>query len=246
MHAACLHSFKRVGHRVRLHVYENVTGVPAGIELADANEVLPKSRVVRHTATRSYALAADLFRYELLAAGLGIYVDCDCYCIKPLDDAEYIMGWEDGTHICNALLRLPVDSLLLQDLRSIGQAKAFVPPWFRRRDRRCLRMRAFFGVPRRLADMPWGTVGPVALTYYARKHSVAQHALAADILYGLAPTRANLLLDPGLTMNDFVTPRTKVVHLWSEHLRHLCKTPPVGSTLETLIDEGNSLQARRS
>ncbi|BCP54237.1 hypothetical protein K32_28540 [Kaistia sp. 32K] len=246
MHAACLHSFQRAGHRVRLHVYEDVAGVPKGIELSDGNDILPRSSLVRHTATGSYAIASDLFRYELLAADLGVYADCDCYCIRPIEDAEYIMGWEDGAHICSALLRMPADSELLRELRSIGKAKAFIPPWFDKRRKRRLRMRALLGAPVQIADMPWGTVGPVALTYYARKHSVDVHVLAADILYGLAPSRANLLLDPGLKMEDFLTPRTKVVHLWNEHLRHLCKTPPAGSPLEALVNEGKQLQARQA
>jgi hypothetical protein len=94
---ACLYSFVRAGHRVRLHVYENPSDVPYGVELADAAELMPKSMAMAHKETGSFALAADFFRYEVQAAEIGVYVDCDCYCLQPLEDAEYIMGWENQT-----------------------------------------------------------------------------------------------------------------------------------------------------
>ena len=47
LHIACLRSFLMRGHRVVLHVCEYLEDTPEGVELADANELLPRSRMFR-------------------------------------------------------------------------------------------------------------------------------------------------------------------------------------------------------
>lgn len=238
---ACLHSFVRAGHRVKLHVYEAPLDVSSKVELVDAAKLMPLELVQRHRRSQSYALASDLFRYEIQAAGLGIYVDCDCYCIQPLEASEYLMGLEDPSHICTAVLHLPSDSPLLADLRQIGQSKAFVPPWLKSKKRRWYRLRARMGFPVSIAEMPWGTAGPLALTYFARKHGVFSKAVAPDILYGLPKIYSDLLIEPDLMLKDFTTSRTKVIHLWNEYSRHLVGRAPPGSPLARIIEEGSAV-----
>ena len=85
---ACLKSFLRHGHRVVLHCYEAPIDVPSGVELADASRLLPLSRLFRTKG--SLAPFADLLLYELLGAGLGLYVDCDVFCLRAIEDADYI------------------------------------------------------------------------------------------------------------------------------------------------------------
>jgi len=219
-------------------VYAKPSDVPKGIELADASRLMPRSKATAHAETGSFALAADFFRYEVQAAELGVYVDCDCYCVEPLEETEYLMGWESQSQLCPAVLRLPKHSPLLADLRTIGSVRAFIPPWLPRRRRRKLMLRAAIGMPVPLAKMPWGTAGPIALTYYAQKHGLADRALAPDILYGLAPGHAGLLLEPGLSIHHFATPRTRVIHLWNEYSRRSNRTPHPNSPLAKIIEEG--------
>ena len=238
---ACLHSFVKAGHRVKLHVYTAPSDAPAGIELVDAANLLSPSRIAVHRPSGSHAMTADLFRYEIQAAAQGIYVDCDCYCIRPIEEAEYIMGFEDQSYICNAVLRLPSDSPLLADMRRIGGQKAFVPPWLGRRQRRWYKLRARLGAPVALADMPWGTIGPLALTHFAQRHGVADRASAPDIFYGLPKIYADLLIEPDLTIENFATPRTRVVHLWNEYSKRLIDRAPPGSPIARLIEEGRSV-----
>src|SRR5690554_3966845 len=90
IHAACLRSFVRHGHRTVLHVYEQPTDVPDGVELADASELLPASRIVRYTRGGGLSLFSNLLRYEIQKNQLGVYIDCDCYCLRPLENADYI------------------------------------------------------------------------------------------------------------------------------------------------------------
>jgi len=237
MTVACLRSFLRHGHRVILYVYDEPDDVPAGVELADAARFLPRERIRQYRKSGSHAFAANQFRYEALAAGVGLYVDCDCYCVRPVEVADYIMGWESHSHICNAVLKLPVGSPLLEEMRSIFGRKSFIPPWLPRKAKRRYRIRAAIGLPVALNDMEWGTTGPLGLTHYAREFGVADRASPPDAFYSLAPGHAKLLFEEGLTIHDLTTPRTRIVHLWNEYTRHL-KAPAPGSPLAQILAEG--------
>jgi hypothetical protein len=166
-HAACLRSFVRAGHKTVLHVYDPPSDVPCGIELADARALMPESRMVRHKENGSLALFSDLFRYRLLRAGLGLYVDCDVYCVRPIEDADYIFGWQNEQTICGAVLKLPSDCLVLAKLCNLEDG--FIPHWLGRRAQLKLRIRRFIGWPVSLEQMDWGTAGPAALTWYTKQ-----------------------------------------------------------------------------
>ena len=62
---ACLRSVMRQGHGVALYCYRTPHGVPAGVELRNAGEIVPESRVFTGR-NGSFAAFSDWFRYELL------------------------------------------------------------------------------------------------------------------------------------------------------------------------------------
>jgi hypothetical protein len=231
-----LRSFVTQGHEVVLHAYERPDNVPDGVVLSDASELLPASAILRYTDGGSPAIHADFLRYEILARGLGLYVDCDCYCLKPVEDAESVYGWESRTRIANAVLKLPSDSPVLTELRRLRVARAFVPPWASPRRRAYYRARAALGVPVRLQDMPWGYTGPSALTWYLKQYGLEGMAAPIDVFYPVHYEQAGLLLDPDLSISDLVTHRTVILHLSNEVLRHrdLSNVPPT-SPLGTIL-----------
>ena len=75
----CLASAKQTGHEFTLWSYdpENLAGVPAGTEVRDAAEVMPQERLLRCRDSGSVALGANLWRIELMAKGLGFWVDME-------------------------------------------------------------------------------------------------------------------------------------------------------------------------
>src|SRR5579872_6915884 len=75
----CLVSGLACGHAVRLFSYEpkNLRGVPTGIEVCDAAEVMPRERMITYTECGSYALGSNFWRYEMLGQGLGYWLDLD-------------------------------------------------------------------------------------------------------------------------------------------------------------------------
>ncbi|MCY4208385.1 MAG: glycosyltransferase [Roseovarius sp.] len=128
VHAACLQSFINQGHRVVLHTYECLKDKPEGVEYADANLLIPEDQKFIHRKTGSFAVFTDLLRYEILRQNLGLYVDCDIFCLKPIHDTDYIVGFQDST-INNAVLKMPADCPALQELCAMRHHH-FLPPWF--------------------------------------------------------------------------------------------------------------------
>lgn len=211
INAACLRSFVRHGHRVTLFAYTPPDNVPDGVKVAPASDLFDRGSADRYLGPRYFELFSDLFRYRILAASAGLWVDTDCYCVRPIEDAPYILGREKGDILNSAVFKAPADSPLLAALLAIDES--FVPPWnapFRRARARFLKS---IGAGRSLAQLPWGAVGPRAVTHYVRKYGLLDQTLSADVFYPVHWDNSGLLLDPGLTLDDLVTSRTRVIHL---------------------------------
>jgi hypothetical protein len=226
---ACLRSFLRVGHRTVLHCYRKPIDVPKGVELADAAKLLPESQLIRHKESGSYALFSDLLRYKLLREGLGLYVDCDILCIRPIKDEEFIFGWSTPKAINGAVLKLPAGSPILADLCKINDG--FIPPWSSVRYRLRMRLCRMLGATGpTLEELPWGSAGPTALTWYAKHHGIDHLAKSKDVFYPLGSKEMALLFDPNRTIDDLITPRTATMHLYNEYFKrrslHVIPIPP--------------------
>lgn len=216
--AACLRSFVRVGHRTVLHCYQPPTDIPLGVEVADAAELLPQSQLIRHAESGSYALFSDLLRYRILKEGLGLYVDCDVFCVRSIPDEEYIFGWSTAKAINGAVLKVPSGSPMLADLCKIDDG--FIPPWLGPRYKIAVKLRrALRASPPTLEDLPWGSAGPVAVTWYAKKHDVARFAKPKEVFYPLASSEMARLFQPHVAIADLVSPQTKTVHLYNEYFK---------------------------
>lgn len=233
INAACLRSFVRHGHRVKLYAYAAPDNVPEGVELLPADDLFDHREAPRYLANRHFELFSDLFRYRLLGASAGLWVDTDCYCVRPIEDAPYIFGLEKGRMLNSAVLKAPADSPLVASLLAIDER--FVPPWYAPVRRAKTRLLNAIGAGKPLAKMPWGTVGPKAVAHYARKHDVIDRALPADVFYPVHWDNSGLLLDPGLTLDDLVTSRTKVIHLNTSQFRRF--TPAQVSAAGTPLDQ---------
>lgn len=235
---ACLRSVLRQGHPLALYCYRRPEGVPEGVEVRDAAEVLPEASVVRHR-NGSPALFANRFRYELQRRGAGAWVDTDVYLVAPLPDARpYLLGREDGRFLGNAVLRLPPDAPVLAELLALF-AERRVPPWLSPRER----LRAWARLARTgrtgIAEMPWGTLGPRAVTAVLHRAGLDGWALPQDVLYPVGCDDAAWVLDPDVLLEARTTPRTVAVHLWNEKIKRVKDAPaPPGSFLARLQAEG--------
>lgn len=235
---ACMRSVIRQGHPLALFCYSPPRGVPEGIELRDAADILPATRILRHRSG-SVALFANLFRYELQRRGEGVWLDVDTYMIRPLElDRPYLFGWEDRRAIATGVLLTPPDSPLLPPLLRIFEQRE-VPPWMRIHARAAARWRLWRTGRTGVERMPWGSAGPRAFTYLARLHGLDQWALPPSYFYPVHWRQANWIRDPARKLEQVVRPETIAVHLWNHRIRAFKERPAAeGSFLERLQREG--------
>lgn len=233
---ACLLSFVRTGHRVTLHSYETVTDLPRGVIASDAERLFPKARVRRHVGTRSYAPISDLIRLEIQHQELGLYVDCDMYCLRPMEDEDVILGHTGMTGIGNSLMKLPRGPVLDQ-LRAMGAARGWIPPFGSRKRRWLLRGMQLIGQWPDATRLPSGWVGPMALTHFVQRSDLRNRVKPVDVFFPVAEQQQFLFVDPELCIEDLVTPRTHYIHVYHQDLKldHIPPSSPLGEMMAQAI-----------
>ena len=234
---ACLRSVVRQSHGLTLYCYAEPIGIPDGVEVADASGILPESEVVRHRHG-SVAPFSDWFRYELLKRGLGTWIDADMYLLRPLDEERsHLFGEERPGLLNNAVLRLPADSPLLDEL--LTPFRGAIPPWLSPKHRLTSRLRQLVTGKVDVGAMPWGSTGPAALTAGAAKFGLSSFALPPSVFYPVPWQQAEWIVDPALRLEQMVTGETVGIHLWNECIRKIKdQPPPEGSFLHRLRMEG--------
>ena len=219
----CLMSFIQQGHNVVLHVYNDIKDVPSGVKLADANQIINKSKIIKHKKTGSYALFSDIFRYELMKSlkGKGVYVDCDVYCIRPILQEDYIVAFEDDNKINGAVLALPENSVVLDHLLKAAYDPYFIPPWYSKNKQLRFKIKKILGFSKHISDMPWGVIGPDAITYFLNELNLNNQVQPIDVFYPVHYQCIHQLIDPDLKIEDVTSSRTVCVHLYNEMLRNI-------------------------
>ena len=123
-----LNSFVAAGARVQLFSYERDLAVPDGVELVDANELLPGPvHQFRHSSgDKSLALHSDLFRYVAIEKFGGWYVDVDIVCIgKQLPASSVYIARETDKIVNGAVMKFPAQSPLMTE--AIKEARRLLP-----------------------------------------------------------------------------------------------------------------------
>ncbi|WP_156134281.1 galactosyltransferase Lgt5 [Ensifer sp. ZNC0028] len=234
VHAACLRSFLRNGYDVVLHSFGMPEDAPVGVRLFDASKLMALQEVDVFRKAKMLALASDIYRYRIQREGMGLYADCDVYCLKPLDEDDYIFGWESSKLIGSAVLKIPPQSRLLQELLEAAEDLHFIPPWLPRRKRNKMGLRKKLGFPVHVADQAWGVIGPQLLTHHVREMNLTNHASSIDAFYNLHFECTGLLYEPGLSVRDLATSRSSFLHLCNSRLKP--SGVPAGSPMHEILN----------
>lgn len=215
----CMASFMAHGHRVRLHVYAEPRGVPAGVEIVDANRVLAERHLFRHARSGSVAAFADWFRYVLLHERGGLWVDTDVVCLKPLQYPQpLVFGQQDEQIINNAVLGLPARHELAAWMIDCCAFPNRVRPYDPQRTRRRKLKRRLFQGNRR-GNIAWGENGPLGFTQAARHLGYDQYALPFWHFYPVHFGNWRSVFDSTLQANPQLIAGSYALHLWNEMVR---------------------------
>lgn len=228
-----------LGHPYTLYSYEpeQLRGVPPGVDLRDASEVMSDPKRTKHFDGKFKALGSDFFRYELLAKELGYWVDLDLIYLKPFNfEDPYVFGWEREGSINGAVLKMPADSPMLKVLREIPE-RNWCPPFFGPR-RKLLYYLARLKGDVELEDLPWGAAGPALITHLAKTMSLAARAQAQTVFYPIDYFTAEVLFEDRATVEQQLSPDTHAIHMWhSRIVKRAGTTPPAGSYLADVCAE---------
>ncbi|MGH6785514.1 MAG: hypothetical protein ACREBO_01685 [Novosphingobium sp.] len=236
---ACMRSVLAQGHRLILWHYAPLEGVPEGVELRDGAAIVPRERLFRHVPTGSYSLFSNLFRYELLRQGHGLWLDGDVYLLKPIASGDgHVFGFAQPGTVASAILGMPAGSPVLTDLIGYFDARR-VPPWLPIRWRLRYAWQKVLRGTYRIETMPWGNLGPVALTNAIARHGLQDRIRNQAVFSPWTWREAHWIFDPDMHLEDRATQQTLAVHLFNEIIRSAKDSrPAAGSFLERLHQEG--------
>jgi hypothetical protein len=225
--ALCLSSFLDHGDHIRLFTYRKVK-VPFGVEVVDASEILPQSAVFYYKnedgTDRSVAGFANLFRYTLLRARGGWWVDTDVLRLGgPLPSEELYLGWEEPDLIGNAILWAPPQHELMS--RAEDEARAA-------------------GV-----NLIWAQTGPKLVTRLTSELGLLPLVKPLGVVYPIAGDDFALSASAdGFDRVARATAGVPFLHLWNEMFRLFWKdglsSPEPGSFLARKYAEHGTFRRR--
>lgn len=215
IHAACLRSFVRHGHDVVLHAFGKPEDTPEGVRLFDATKLMCEHEVEIFRTYNKLAYASDIYRYRIQREGMGLYVDCDVYCIKPFVETDYIYSWESDDFIANGILKIPHDSLLIKKILEDAENLYFIPHWYSPNKKRKMAVMKALGFGKHVVHQRWGVIGPRLITHHIKDQNLTHHAQSIDTYLNLHYDHVNLLYEQGLSVEDLITNKSLGLHLSS-------------------------------
>lgn len=195
MERLSMRSFLAHGHPVRLFAYDPIEGVPAGVDVCDAEAILPRTAIFTYRDHPSYSGFANYFRYQLLHQHGGWWFDADMVCLRPLaSDRPCVISSEsmvDGRVLatCSAM-RMPAGSAAMEYAMSVC----------RDADRETLY---------------WGDTGPWLMTDVVERFGLWPQVCETSLFCPVPPADWRRVIDPDPPqLNGAAT-----VHLWNEMWR---------------------------
>lgn len=216
MERASINSAAAMGCPVTLFTYEpealKRAQLPAKIE--DAAKIIGPGILPARVETRANSFS-NIFRLAAMRAGCGTWFDLDVIFLKPLQDSPYLFGLENKKIICNAILRMPPESALLDSYFNFCLQKpgCIAPPWWSVRHRANTR---FKQIQRLLTGRtpPRIQTGPIALTHFVTTHSMYHLAQPQSVFYPVHHSECRALVEQDDGLEGRIQPQTLTVHLW--------------------------------
>lgn len=218
----CIKSFLKNNYKYNLYTYENIENIPAGVQLKNAEEILPKSEIFTYR-NGSVSAFSNLFRFTMIKKTGIPWVDTDMYCRKNFDfsKTDIVIVSEPDDEYQNQkptsnLIKLPKEHPALDKAISICQS---------------YREKIYSG------DFKWG-LGPLAIREIVKEFELEKFVKPwyfsnncnnhhYQILYRnkmLKKYAKFVKQDKGIFTPDKAPEDNYFIHLWNEHFRYK-KTP---------------------
>lgn len=240
----CIKSMLAQGYDLTVYTYDDreMSEIRRLVKVADAADIIGKDHAMtRFQNARIFQTFSDYFRLELQRQQKGAWVDLDCLFLRRFDfSADYIFGSTLDGKLNNAVLKLPDESTMLKDYMASILADPLRIPWatWRRRFWRTVDIARGNSEP----DISYQlSIGPRALTYFAKKHGKMPLAQPNSVFYPIPAGRAGLCVaeDPA-EANTFMDTESTILHLWRGWLNDngaLNQLPPKTSVVGVLMSD---------
>ena len=189
----CMKSFMANGHEFHLYAYEELQGIPKGVVVKDANEIVPKERIKEF---RWFAGFSDFFRYSLLAKKGGWYVDMDVICLRPFDfPSEYVFASSGCMDYKNDYVPLPLeDRYVYKPGHFVGDAFLKAPA---NSELMLYCCRAIEEDPRKgMENIPYDELGPRLFKKAVLKFGLERHIQVPIVFDPVSHDQIHRVIDP--------------------------------------------------
>jgi hypothetical protein len=214
----CLKSFLDHGHEPHVYSFEQLRGLPSGVISKDAASILPRSEYFTYKSgpgSGSPSAFANRFRYALLVAKGGWWIDMDVLCLSTkLPSGPLWFAREDNKNYNVAILRSDAGHPLFitcdKATNDSGQSIA------------------------------WGVTGPRLFTKYVNSLGYQEFAAPASAAYAVRWQDACHFFEPARYFSIAEATRSSAfIHLWQEILRRSGRKksliPADGSFLRSVV-----------
>lgn len=241
----CLSSMVRTGQRVKLFVYGPVGNVPEGVELHDADAILPQSVLYRldpdypsFKPWLSIVQLSDIFRIMLMKHSQGAWLDTDVYLVKPFepDPKQVWLARENRSRVGVSALYLPPDNPIIAAFEAYLRGDNPVPDWlgFKRRvwQPAVLRYKGLPVRPNRLGITVFGNDG---ISRLAKRFGFFDQAKSKETFYYWTGRKSERIFDPAYGLEPLDHPDFIGFHI---HKKALTDNPPKAGSFYDLASRG--------
>jgi len=243
----CLASQVMSGQKVKLYSHKPVANVPEGVELCDAEPILPLATLLRldpdfpcFKPSRTIVQLSDFFRIMLMKHEQGVWLDTDVYLVKPFvpERGKIWLARENYRRLGVSALYLPPDNPIITEFDNYLASDQNVPPWlgFKKRIWRpfMLRMRRLPMTANRLGITIFGNDG---ISRLAQKYGFFGEAQSKNHFYYWTGRKAERIFDPAYGLEPLNCPDFIGFHV---HKKTRTTAPPqAGSLFEWMVRRVN-------
>jgi hypothetical protein len=217
----CIRSHLAAGHAVHFYSYGPVSGVDPEVELRDARAIYDPGVDPRLMTYDEVEVAADRFKYRLLAQEDTIWADLDMFSLRAWDfDVPYLLSWQRGARVVGgAVVAMPKVSLLLSKLNILAAEPTPIPPWLSEADRTDLEGRIAAGRGFSADQLKRGALGVHALSHFVKELDLIGHVQPGQAFFPCDFSEREALTNPLDQFSETLGPENYGVHLWGRRLR---------------------------
>lgn len=223
----CLASMVMTGQRVKLFSYAPIENVPPGVELHDANKILPELVFKRldpgypHFRDQiTIVQFSDIFRIMLMKHKQGVWLDTDVYLLKQFhpDPSKPYVARENRFRVGVSALYLPHNHPIIREFEAYVAATYALPRWLGLRRGK---LRPFYyrmtGKEVTPASIGITIFGNDGISRLARKCGIFKNAAPQENFYYWVGKEATRIYDPGYGLEPIKHPDFIGFHIHKKH-----------------------------